>query len=94
MGIHVITLMADLEACTKCHTVGWYVDEEEAFKAVMENRGGMEECLYDYAVIEEVPPGVYAIPSKEAWFKWNGDEGKFMPISKPEEIRSVVCFYG
>ena len=91
MGIHIISLME--KPGSKSTTMGWYVDEEEAFQAVEENRGGIQECIYEYAIIEEVPPGVYAVPTKEAWFKWDAEERKFKQIPKPTEVRGLISWY-
>ncbi len=93
VGIHIITVMPNLESGNS-DTVGWYVDEMEAIKAVKENRGAMEDCLHNYAVIEELPPGIGALPTKETWFKWDDEEHAFKPIPKPEEVSYIICWFG
>lgn len=78
------------------HTFGHFPTVEEAQEAVKQNYGGMDECLYNFLVIEEVAYGIYGRiitadpdePSKgEWWYKWehpDGQEGRWVPMDKPE----------
>lgn len=79
-------------------TFGFYNTYNEAWEAVRENRGNMEECLYDYLVIEYIEPGIHPQVHKEEWYEWDADmplpenagHGKWMPTMKPMEFEGIV----
>lgn len=83
-------------------TFGHWPDLEGAQKAVGRNEGGMDECLYNYLVIEEAAYGVYGRvqlmdpddPAKgEWWYQWehpDGQEGHWVPMPKPEWSKGMV----
>lgn len=85
-------------------TFGHWPDLEGAQKAVARNEGGMDECLYNYLVIEEVAYGVYGRiqlmdpdnPAKgEWWYKWeppDGQEGHWVPMDKPEWSLGLISW--
>lgn len=78
---------------TRC--VGFYYDMESAEEAVIENRCDIFECLYDYAVIEQTPQGVYGTSSSEykRWFyKYDHDNNKYVPIEEPECVKHIYGF--
>ena len=71
-------------------TFGYFNNLDDAFKAVEENRGSMQECLYNYLVIEGIDEGIHPIVNKEYWYKW--DDGKWMLCNKPEFLKSIINF--
>lgn len=68
-------------------TFGFYADKREAEIAVEENRGSMEECLYDYIVIEEIGQGVLAIAENEQWYRW---DDRWVPCKKPKFSEGII----
>ncbi len=71
-------------------TVGWFPDLATATEIVEGNYGDIHETVYRYAVIEEVPRGLYPAVKKH-WFEWNGE--KYQPCSHPAEIEVTTCAY-
>jgi hypothetical protein len=74
-------------------SVGWFKTKEEAQKCVDKNYGDIFECgSYPYAVIEEIPWGLYPYCKESWWFKWSGSRktGKYIPIEKP--AKNVINF--
>jgi len=72
---------------------GFYNTHNEAHKAVEENRGSMEECLYDYLVIEYIEPGIHPTVEVEHWWWWVEENRRWEDgIEKPEEFRGTVNF--
>lgn len=70
---------------------GYYGTLKQAIEAVKDNRGGMDECLYQWIVIEEIPEGIHASTIEEYWFEWIAQ--RWQPIEqKPERFRSIVNF--
>jgi hypothetical protein len=63
-------------------TVGWFADLATAQKCILENWGDIFETTYTYALIEKIPPGLYAsvIDSySQWWFEWQGKaEGAYV----------------
>ena len=71
-------------------TFGWYSDMDGALEAVKNNDGEIHECRYDYAVIEEVKEGIFAITVREFWFKWNNKKSSFISIRKPKGTMNTI----
>ena len=65
-------------------TFGYYRDWNSAFAAVLENRGSMHECLYDFIVMEKIGEGIHASVTDEQWFNWNGK--KWIMCQRPKEM--------
>lgn len=71
---------------------GWKSTLQAAKKAVKENKCDLHECLYDYIVIEAMKEGIFPRCEREWWYKWDRDCDKFLPIEKPESLKSIVNF--
>ena len=74
------------------HTFGFYNTYNEAYTAVKENRGNMEECLYDYLVMEYIEPGIHPMVHSEQWWRWNGADRKWEFLdanNKPSEFIQI-----
>lgn len=50
-------------------TWGYYSECEKAVQALHKNFTDMWECLYDYALIEEIDEGICAYAGNRQWFK-------------------------
>ena len=64
MKIYLITMFEDLSSEEGCfgkasRAVGFYGSLHEAEIAITNNYGDIRECLYDYAVLEEITEGLY-----------------------------------
>jgi hypothetical protein len=71
--------------------VGWFNKYYEAENCVLKNVCDIYECgYYPFAIIEEFFEGIYQIPDKEVWFKWE-NEG-YVKCEKPDEAKSVCCW--
>ena len=81
---------------------GYFPSEGEARQAVEENRGDLNEGgLYEYVVIEEVPPGIHPDTREVQWYRnvvtlpaKPGDRvrGRYEPIDKPPTSGSAINF--
>ena len=101
-SIYTITTIEKLEPDDKYYCqhgdtrcVGFYHDKKSAEEAVEENRCDIFECLYDYAVIEQTPPGVYGTSSAEyeRWFyKYDHENKRYDPIEEPECVKHIYGF--
>ncbi len=56
---------------------GYYLTQQQAIDAVINDKTGMDESgYYTHMVIEAVPPGAYAMASVVCWFEWKEDQWK------------------
>lgn len=70
-----------------------YVDSLlEAIEILQENRDDINETIYDYAVIENIPQGIYQIDQNPIYFKFNYKEHKYERCNKPESLGRLVGF--
>ena len=76
-GIYTVTVIADLNGSSR-RVWGYTLGFEEAEKAILNNTGDLFECYYQYAVIENTPPGVptwgYGRSKVMGWYRatYNG----------------------
>ncbi len=86
----------------RTHVFGHFPDLEGAREAVKQNLGGMDECLYNFLVIEEIAYGIYGRISSsnpnepsngEWWYKWEhpeGQQGYWAKIDKPDWSNGLI----
>ena len=89
----VTTLYVDKngELCTS-RCVGYFETYEEAKDVVLNNILDIFERLYNYAVIEEVSPGLYELDLNPHWFKISDDYDSYHEIEKPKFAEHIVGF--
>jgi len=87
--IYVITTI-EIPSKFSSHAVGWYHSFEDAEKAVLENMSGIDECLYDYVVIEEISQGTYCLATQESWYEWI--DRKYQKSEKPKGLKGIISF--
>lgn len=76
---------------TRCF--GYFPTYDQALVAVNENRGGMDECFYDYLVLEYIKPGIHAWypdDEKQHWFEWNENFNKWVSCDCPKNFE-MIC---
>lgn len=66
---------------SRSRTFGFYNTYNEAYEAVDTNRGSMEECVYDYIVMEYIEPGIHSEVHSAQWWEWDtvNKKWKFLP---------------
>jgi hypothetical protein len=70
---------------------GFYFGLESAKHAVNINHCDMQECLYEYVVIEKQGEGIHIIAEQIQWYKWTGgnslndNPGEWMGCAAPTE---------
>lgn len=72
--------------------VGWYSEFEKAYSAVTENACDINECCYDYALIEGCEEGLYQPAMERYFFKFDNKERKYVPIPEPDFVKKVCGF--
>ena len=70
-------------------TFGYFDTVEACIQALNENVCDMHECLYEFAVIENIGQGIHPHSKEVAWFRWDDKRHGFFEIQKPE----CTCYY-
>lgn len=73
-------------------TWGYYSECEKAVQALHKNFTDMWECLYDYALIEEIDEGICAYAGNRQWFKWDNERKGYFEIEEPECVKNLCNF--
>ncbi len=77
---------------SRSRTFGFYNSYNEAYKAVEENRGSMEECVYDYIIMEYIEAGIHPMVHATDWWAWDTNERKwvYLPMDQwPIEFQGI-----
>ena len=69
--------------CHRCF--GYYLAEYGAREAVKDNYGQMQECLYNFLVIEKIDQGIHAIAEVVRCYEWRDDKWTEIPPPKFSE---------
>lgn len=70
-------------------TFGFYTDLEDARKALNENYCDMRECVYDYAIIEKIYPGIHpwiVSDTDTEWYQYDESRKGFFLIDNPKKM--------
>jgi hypothetical protein len=88
--IYTITSLIDKEGDEiwdlSNRTFGYYFHLSDAIKAVEENRGDIQECLYTHVVIEGLKEGIHPDIVEEVWFEWNKEQKKWVRLEEEPKI--------
>jgi hypothetical protein len=69
MNIYTITALTDTRKdSSRCF--GFFFSESAARIAASNNHGSMQECLYEYLVIEKQGEGIHAHAKDVQWYSW------------------------
>lgn len=61
-------------------TFGYYKDKDVALEMVKCNNCDIYEQMYRYAVVEEIPEGLYTLAENRWFFEWDSDTKSYIPI--------------
>ena len=87
------TLDTKNEKFRDSRNVGWYNDLQEADKVLLNNYGDVyEDGYYPYAIIEQVPQGLYPICETALFYRWDKDKKRYIQIEKPEELKHIINY--
>lgn len=73
-----------MSSISSLRTVGYFEDFNDAERIVVENVCDIWEYTYDYAMIEEIGPGLYPTIDGFWLYKWNTEAKKYERIALPE----------
>lgn len=89
--IYLVTVIEPrLDGINTCRCWCFFHTLNKAKKCVDNNWGEMQECKYEFLVIEEVYENSTSL-NKEWWYKW--DRNKWCKlIDKPDRFHNICCF--
>jgi hypothetical protein len=61
-------------------TFGYYPHKEWAIEDLHKNNLDIREAVYDYAVVEKIPMGLYPLAEERIFFKWDEEKQGFYEI--------------
>jgi hypothetical protein len=61
-------------------TFGYYPYKHWAIEDLHNNNLDIREAVYDYAVVEKIPMGLYQLADETIYFKWNEEKQGFYEI--------------
>lgn len=70
--------------------VGYFETLEQAEEIISKNICDIFEYFYDYAVIENIPTGIYKYDCSPKWYKWNLEKNCYEKTEKPEFANGYV----
>lgn len=72
--------------------VGWYEDFNIAIDCVKNNSCDINETCYKYALIEEIPEGLYQCTRNRWLFKYNKENDSYKQIEEPSFMKIYMGF--
>ena len=82
--MYFITTIDSKKNDTRC--VGYYSDFKKAEDCVLDNIFDIHETCYDYAVIENIPEGLYHYDENPIWFEWDEITKRYKRINFPPKF--------
>ena len=89
--MYFITTVDSRKDDTRC--VGYFKEFEKAEKIVLENGYDIWETCYDYAVIENIPEGIYNYDFHPTWYKYHKLAGGYVKCEQPEFVQTLGVGY-
>jgi hypothetical protein len=80
-----MTTITNLSNNSNSRCIGYFSKQEDAIETIESNWGDFWETIYNYAVIENVPEGVYQLDFNPLWFQYDRDTEKYKQIDRPKE---------
>lgn len=65
-------------------TFGYYPHKEWAVEDLHNNNLDMREAVYDYAIVEKIPMGLYPLAEETIYFKWDEEKQGFYEVDGSE----------
>lgn len=89
--MYFLTTLDSKDDDTRC--VGYFKTFEEAEEIVLSNTYDIWETCYDYAVIENIPEGLYQYDFHPIWYKYNKLTGGYIKCDRPNFVGATSVGY-
>ena len=89
--MYFITTFDSKDGDTRC--VGYFKTFKQAENAVLNNTFDIWETCYDYAIIENIPEGLYQYDFHPTWYKFHKLTRKYRKCKQPSFIELTSIGY-
>ena len=89
--MYFVTTIDSRNEDTRC--VGYFKTFEEAERIVLYNVCDIWETCYDYAIIENIPDGIYQYDFHPTWYKWHKPTNGYIKCEQPEFVGTMDIGY-
>lgn len=72
--------------------IGYFKTYEEVVEILHSNYCDINETCYDYAVVEQISPGLYPHPERTVFFKYDLEKNGYFEIDRPEIFNNMSNF--
>ena len=73
-------------------TVGYYDNLDDTVSAILENCCDIQEYIFHYAILEEIPAGVYPSCNLRKVFEFDDNTRIFHEIAEPACMKHIASF--
>lgn len=96
MEIFLIGMIEDIreeDGAVGTRVVGYFGDLLTAQECLEQNCCDLHEGIYNYAVVENVKPGLYrSTEATPVFFQWDKEKGGYVKIEKPKALNNFCSF--
>ena len=85
--MYFVTTVDSRSEDTRC--VGYFKTFEEAERVVTHNLDDIWETCYDYAVIENIPEGLYQYDFHPTWYKFYKTVNGYIECEQPAFVKAI-----
>ena len=89
--MYFITTIDSKKEDTRC--VGYYSTFDKAESVVLHNAFDINETCYDYAVIENIPEGIYQYDFHPTWYKYQKLTDSYIKCEQPSFVQATSVGY-
>ena len=89
-NIYTVTSVTENGKTSRCW--GFYLKYSSAAEAVKKNFGGLDDCMYDYVIIEQYEEGILGSAVAKQWFKYKKvpNNVEWVEINPPEWSEGII----
>ena len=69
---------------------GWFPTFAAAYRIVAGNITDIQECCYEYALVEEIPPGMSPLQTRCWWWRWDTEKDRWLKSERPEDFARTL----
>lgn len=90
--MYFLTMISDIEQAYAVRCFGFFEDLTTPQEILFGNLTDVREGCYDYAVIEDMDPGLYPFSHSVLWYKYDKYKDGYYAIPTPKEFENVYNF--
>lgn len=73
------------------NTYGYFTNHKDAEDVVLQNMTDIQEGVYNFAIIEDIPEGLYSQAEFREFYKWDNEKREFYKLSNDiKEEKEII----